>query len=131
MTINYKDPKILAQMSLTHMVQSIKAGSVTAKSGLTIDCRDLGARTAIILNETLGSALQNSFFWSDEHSSIIYQGVTPLSIAKLLERMKGNREEIYEAYTGRPANLMSVLEVIKLTDLSKVSNDPEKKDIAI
>jgi hypothetical protein len=130
MAIDYKDPKLVAQMALTHMVQSSRAGLVTAKSGLTIPCKDSAAEVVRILNVALGSVSQNSFFSLDSEGSVIYKGDMSLHIPQLLMTVKSHEEGIYERATGRPVSISDVIKKIKLADLSSGSNDDNKPDKA-
>lgn len=130
MAIDYKDPKLLAQMALTHMVQNSRAGVVTAKSGLTMPCKDAGQKAVGILNSALGSVSPNSFFSLDEGGSVIYEGDISLHIPQLLKQVKSHQEGIYEKASGQPVSISDVLKKIKLADLSAASNDSNKSGSA-
>lgn len=132
MAIDYKDPKLLAQMALTHMVQSSRAGLVTAKSGLTIPCKDAAQEAVRILNLALGSVSPDSFFSLDsDDGSVTYKGEVSLHIPQLLKLVKSHEEGVYEKASGQPVSISDVLKKIKLADLSTGSNDSSKIDIAI
>ncbi|MDF3048130.1 MAG: hypothetical protein K0R73_1248 [Candidatus Midichloriaceae bacterium] len=89
---NYKDPVTLAQMALTHMVQTSKCGVVTAKSNLSIPCQNSAREAVVLLNSALGSVSPDSFFDLTGNGEVTYKGCISLCIPQLLVQLKQSND---------------------------------------
>jgi hypothetical protein len=128
MAIDYKDPKLLAQMSLTNMVQSSRAGLTTGKAGFIIQCQQSAKAVIDLLNNVLGSVSPNSFFSLDNDGSVRYEGEISLHIPELLLQVKNHESEVYNKSSGKPATIEDVIRNIRLADLSGSGNDNSSKN---
>ncbi len=126
--MDYKNPKLLAQMALTHMVQSSRAGFTKAKAGFTIQCQSSAKAAVDILNNVLGSVSPNSFFSLDNDGSVVYEGEFSLHIPQLLKQVKNHGEDIYNKASGKPATIEDIIRNIRLADLSGKGNDNSSKN---
>lgn len=109
MPIDFDDPKLLAQMALTHMVQRSQAGRVTAKSGFIIENRQAALETVEILNHALGS-VPNCCFSIGEDNKVTYSGDNSLYIPNMLLQVKSG---VYNKKDGSAATLSDILNNIK------------------